>query len=118
MTVLVRLVLAILLGPWAAAALVQPGADNVQSWAHSVGGPISQATPTDATGYAHPEWLAEPDWLEAHLDDPDVRVVALTPADEFAGGHIPGAAQIDWPDLEVVDTADPSIARWQGEVEQ
>jgi thiosulfate/3-mercaptopyruvate sulfurtransferase len=42
----------------------------------------------------------------------------LTSAGEFTAGHIPGAAQIDWPQLEVTDTSDPSIARWQGEVER
>jgi thiosulfate/3-mercaptopyruvate sulfurtransferase len=80
-----------------------------------------QATPSPsptANEYAHPELLTDAKWLRAHLSDPNVRVVALTPADEFAKAHIPGAAQIDWPDLNVTDTSDPSIARWQGEVEQ
>jgi thiosulfate/3-mercaptopyruvate sulfurtransferase len=80
-----------------------------------------QATPSPsptANEYAHPELLTDAKWLRAHLSDPNLRVVALTPADEFAKAHIPGAAQIDWPDLNVTDTSDPSIARWQGEVEQ
>ncbi len=81
----------------------------------------AEGTPTAsamrASGYAHPEWLVDPAWLEGHLTDPAVRVVALTPADAFARGHVPGAAQIDWPDLEVTDTSDPSIERWRGEVE-
>jgi thiosulfate/3-mercaptopyruvate sulfurtransferase len=80
-----------------------------------------QATPAaspTAEGYAHPELLADAAWLEAHLSDPKLRVVALTPKDEFAKAHIPGAVQIDWPDLNLADTSDPSIARWQGEVEQ
>src|SRR5215211_8320749 len=80
-----------------------------------------EATPSPSpttNQYAHPELLADAAWLEAHLSDPNLRVVALTPADEFAKAHIRGAAQIDWPDLQVTDTSDPSIARWQGEVEQ
>jgi thiosulfate/3-mercaptopyruvate sulfurtransferase len=80
-----------------------------------------EATPSPsptANEYAHPELLADATWLNAHLADPNLRVVALMPADEFAKAHIPGAAQIDWPDLQVTDTSDPSIARWQGEVEQ
>ncbi len=77
-----------------------------------------QATPTSGDeGYAHPEWLVDPEWVNEHLDDPEVRTVALTPADEFAAGHIPGAAQVDWPELDVTDTSDPSIAAWQGEIE-
>lgn len=76
------------------------------------------ATPASGQeGYAHPEWLVDPAWITEHRDDPAVRVVALTPADEFAAGHIPGAAQVDWPELEVTDTSDPSIAAWQEEVE-
>ena len=68
--------------------------------------------------YAHPGLLADAAWLVAHLSDPNLRVVALTPAKEFEKAHIPGAAQIDWPDLNVTDTSDPSIAHWQGEVEK
>ncbi len=75
------------------------------------------ATPAAGGGYAHPEWLVDPAWVSDHLGDPAVKIVALTPADEFAGGHIPGAAQVDWPVLAVTDTSDPSIARWRGEVE-
>ena len=80
-----------------------------------------EATPSPsptANEYAHPELLVDAVWLKAHLSDPNLRVVGLTPADEFEKAHIPGAAQIDWPDLNVTDTSDPSIARWQGEVEQ
>ena len=76
----------------------------------------STATPT-ASGYAHPEWLVEPDWLSAHLADANVKVVALTPAQDFAAGHIPGAAQIDWPDLQIVETSDQSVAAWENTVE-
>jgi 3-mercaptopyruvate sulfurtransferase SseA len=78
---------------------------------------VATASPVADGGYAHPDWLVDPAWLEEHAADPTVRIIALTPADVFAAGHIPGAAQIDWPDLEVIDTADPSIARWQGDVE-
>ena len=89
----------------------------------SVVAPVSAAvTASDATSpvggdYVRPEWLADAGWLREHLADPRVRVVALTPADAYEAAHIPGAVQIDWPDLEVIDTSDPSIARWQGEVE-
>ena len=65
-------------------------------------------------------WVCTPRWpavtervrsvdasVAAVLADPAVKVVALTPADEFAAGHIPGAAQIDWPELEIVETVGP-----------
>ena len=67
--------------------------------------------------YAHPEWLAEVDWLRDNLGDENLAVVALTPPEEFVAGHIPGAAQIDWKELEVVETSDGSIASWRAEVE-
>jgi thiosulfate/3-mercaptopyruvate sulfurtransferase len=81
----------------------------------------SGATPvaapsSGATGYTHPEMLVEAGWLRDHLDDPALRVIALTPADEFATVHIPGAGQIDWPALEVTDTSNTSIARWHERV--
>src|SRR5690348_15504632 len=79
--------------------------------------PATPAASSEAGGYAHPDWLAAPDWLQAHLHDADLRVVALTPADAFAKGHVPGAAQIDWSELNLADTSDPSIARWEGDIE-
>lgn len=73
------------------------------------------ATPT--AGYAHPEWLVESAWLQAHLNDANVKVVALTPAKDFAAGHVPGAGQIDWPDLQIVETSDQSVKTWETTVE-
>lgn len=47
--------------------------------------------------YAHPEYLVETDWVAAHLDDPNIRIVE---SDEdpllYKMGHIPGAVQVDW----------------------
>ncbi len=42
--------------------------------------------------------LVEPDWLEAHLGDPNVRVIALnwTDSQMFDAAHIPGAIYWDW----------------------
>ena len=87
----------------------------------TIGGPLG-ATLTVAQepaegGYAHPEWFAEVDWLKEHLGDDDLAIVALTPAEQFAAGHVPGAAQIDWKALEVVETSDESLANWQSAVE-
>jgi thiosulfate/3-mercaptopyruvate sulfurtransferase len=60
--------------------------------------------------------LVDVAWL---LDRPDVDsliVVGFTPAGEFAAAHIPGAVQVDWPELEVVDTSDTSIEAWEDNV--
>jgi len=54
--------------------------------------------------YAHPESLVETEWLAAHLDDPDIRVVdasfklpGITPMarEDYDRGHIPGAVFFD-----------------------
>ncbi|MDQ3692294.1 MAG: sulfurtransferase [Chloroflexota bacterium] len=82
--------------------------------------PAARATPaaTPATPVAaRPELLIDANALIAADRERAVSIVALTPAEEFAEAHIPGAAHIDWPAFEVVDTSDASIARWRGEVE-
>ncbi len=47
--------------------------------------------------YVHPEYLVDTEWVAAHLDDPNVRIIE---SDEdpllYAIGHIPGAVQVDW----------------------
>src|SRR5205807_3303402 len=69
--------------------------------------------------------LVTTDWLEAHLGDPDIRVVdirgyvstrPLEPGveeasyrgagEEFRAGHIPGAVYVDWT-RDIVDPDDP-----------
>lgn len=56
----------------------------------------TQATDT-ASGYTNPEALVSTDWVAAHLDDPQVRLVE---SDEdvllYETGHIPGAVKLDW----------------------
>jgi thiosulfate/3-mercaptopyruvate sulfurtransferase len=44
--------------------------------------------------YAHPEILAEPDWLAEHLDDPKVRVIDCAVLEAYRRAHIPGAVQL------------------------
>lgn len=49
------------------------------------------------TNYAHPEVLVTSEWLQEHLNDPNLRIIEsnedLTLYDT---GHIPGAIQINW----------------------
>lgn len=76
--------------------------------------------------YARPELLAETDWLAAHLDDPDLRIVDMRgyvrlkeigpdgvqeseysgAPEEYVQGHIPGAVYFDWT-KDIIDPADP-----------
>lgn len=64
-----------------------------------------------ATGFAHPEYLVDTEWLAAHLDDPAVRVIDATThlpplpdfslytvvpgREDFEKAHIPGAVFLD-----------------------
>ena len=84
---------------------------------------VSSALPTPAWPaaeyeYAPTEWLVDGEWLRTALAaDNHVKVVALTSGDEFAMGHVPGAAQIDWPALEIVETSDQNVSAWRSDVE-
>jgi thiosulfate/3-mercaptopyruvate sulfurtransferase len=44
--------------------------------------------------YAHPELLAEPDWLAANLDNPNVRVIDCATVEAYRRAHIPNAVQL------------------------
>ena len=48
-------------------------------------------------GYARPEALVSTEWVAAHLNDPDVRLIE---SNEdvllYDTGHIPGAVKVDW----------------------
>ncbi|MDQ1567603.1 MAG: thiosulfate/3-mercaptopyruvate sulfurtransferase, partial [Actinomycetota bacterium] len=59
--------------------------------------PVENDPSPELAEYAHPEMLVTADWVEAHLDDPDVVIVE---SDEdvllYDTGHIPGAVKVDW----------------------
>ncbi|HUC72203.1 MAG TPA: 3-mercaptopyruvate sulfurtransferase [Stellaceae bacterium] len=68
--------------------------------------------------YAHPEALVGSDWLAAHLDDPQVRVVdasftlpgiAPTARENYDKGHIPGAVFFDIDDIAEAGTRLPHM---------
>jgi thiosulfate/3-mercaptopyruvate sulfurtransferase len=47
--------------------------------------------------YANPEALVDTDWLEGHLQDPDIRVVEVDEdTTAYEKGHIPGAVGWNW----------------------
>src|SRR5436853_7845518 len=48
-------------------------------------------------GYVHPEVLVDPDWVEAHLRDPQVRLIEVdVDTTAYEQGHIPGAVGFNW----------------------
>jgi thiosulfate/3-mercaptopyruvate sulfurtransferase len=64
--------------------------------------------PSDFRIGRRPERIADRDWIEARLNDDDVTFMDVRSADEYAGrdvrsargGHIPGAAHLDWLELK------------------
>ena len=57
-----------------------------------------------ARGYAHPDVLVSTEWVEQHLQDPDVRVIESNEDSLlYPFGHVPGAVQVDW----ALDLNDP-----------
>jgi thiosulfate/3-mercaptopyruvate sulfurtransferase len=55
------------------------------------------ATAIDQRGYAHPDALVSTDWVEQHLNDPNVRLIESNEDTLlYASGHVPGAVHVDW----------------------
>lgn len=105
-----RRTMALLLALWAVSASILPHANPVAA--------VENPSPTADRGYAHPEWLVSGEKLqEALATQRGIKVIALTPTEEFRAGHIPGAVQVDWPEFEIVETSDQRVATWRSEVE-
>lgn len=48
-------------------------------------------------GYKHPEALVDADWVQAHLNDPKVRLIEVDVNTKgYDEGHIPGAVGFNW----------------------
>ena len=56
--------------------------------------------------YTRPELLAEPGWLAAHIDDPNVRLIDCGFVEAYRRAHIPGAVHL--PVHHYVKEPDPS----------
>jgi thiosulfate/3-mercaptopyruvate sulfurtransferase len=65
--------------------------------------PATTVKPTGAEGYPHPEYLADTSWLNDRLGDRFIRVVDLSPQQDYERGHIPGAVHVWWQDLVEVN---------------
>jgi thiosulfate/3-mercaptopyruvate sulfurtransferase len=77
---------------------------------------FAQSPVATPAGYAHPDWLADPAWLDQHLHDENLIVIALTPPGDFEKGHIDGAVQVDWPDLALSESS--QIDAWRTQMEK
>ncbi|HLZ81790.1 MAG TPA: rhodanese-like domain-containing protein, partial [Ktedonobacteraceae bacterium] len=48
-------------------------------------------------GYTHSEVLVDADWVQAHLNDPKVRLIEVdVDSSAYDQGHIPGAVGFNW----------------------
>ncbi|HEX9899234.1 MAG TPA: sulfurtransferase [Candidatus Methylomirabilis sp.] len=61
--------------------------------------------PPSLKEYAHPELLAETDWLAQHLSDADLKLVDLRSQEAYTASHIPGAVWVDGTKLDDPKTA-------------
>ena len=51
----------------------------------------------EAKGYVHPEVLVDADWVEAHRQDPKIKLVEVdVDTNAYSEGHIPGAVAWNW----------------------
>ena len=80
---------------------------GLAAW-HEAGLTLESGPPQDGASSfkveRRPEGIADREWIQAHLDDPDVAFLDVRSAPEYAGadvrsargGHIPGAINLDW----------------------
>lgn len=58
---------------------------------------MTESVNIDDRGYADPSVLVSTEWVEEHLEDPEVRIVESNEDPlVYPSGHIPGAVEIDW----------------------
>ena len=65
--------------------------------------------------FPNPHFLIDLAWLQAHLDDPRLRLIDARPAHDYAAGHLPGAANVDVYAIRTEDTGPEGIAAWETE---
>lgn len=61
-------------------------------------------------GFQDERFLVDVVWLQAHLDDPRLRIIDGRTPDEYAAGHIPGAANVNFGALGTQDTDPVGLA--------
>jgi len=98
-------------------ATASSGVSGVATSASSTSVAGTAGTPQNVQPYADSGLLVEAPDLTGELAR--VRTVALMARQDFDGGHIDGATQIDWPDLNISDTSsDAALRSWQQQVQQ
>lgn len=67
--------------------------------------------------WRNPDVIVDVATVDALMGEPTTKIVALTPNEDYAVGHIPGARPIDWKPFEIVETGDQAVETWRVEVE-
>lgn len=57
------------------------------------------------------------DWLIAHRDDANLKILDTRPRDQYLRGHIPGAILVDIVPAKLLSSADEAVQRWHSAVE-
>ncbi|MBI4493573.1 MAG: sulfurtransferase [Chloroflexi bacterium] len=87
---------ALLFVPVLLLAACAPAATPPKPAPSTAGGPTAPSSgAAQQEGYAHPELLAETDWLAQRLNGQSLRVVDLRSPNAYRAGHLPGAVQLD-----------------------
>ncbi len=63
--------------------------------------------------FPNPHFLIDLAWLQAHLNDPHLRLVDARAARDWAAGHLPGAANVDVYAIRTEDTGSEGLAAWE-----
>ncbi len=83
---------------------------------------ILQQTSTPVATVASARYVNEKMLSDAAMlrgNESQASIVAFMSQQDYAKGHVDGAVQLDWPDLELSDSStDSTIQQWQQQVEQ
>ncbi len=76
-------------------ALAACGGDDGEAPSPAAPSGEPQTAVAEPEGYAHPELLAETDWLAGQLGRSDIRIIDIRERQAYEAGHIPGAVWYD-----------------------
>jgi len=76
-------------------ALAACGGDDDEAPSPAAPSGEQQTAVAEPEGYAHPELLAETDWLAGQLGRSDIRIIDIRERQAYDAGHLPGAVWYD-----------------------
>jgi thiosulfate/3-mercaptopyruvate sulfurtransferase len=64
-----------------------------------------------------PNPIVSVEWLIAHRDDANLKILDTRPRDQYLRGHIPGAILVEIAPAKLLSSAEPAVERWHTAVE-